>query len=79
MWLLWPALLVAVVAAVAAMAFFRTAPVPPSREGTAFFTVWARVDLMRVLRLGAIVFGPPAVLTVIWAYARRRNHGDPSA
>ena len=74
MWLLWPGLLVAAVAGVAAIALWRTTTLPASPGGSAYgTTVWARLDLMRVLVLGAIVFGPPAVLTAIWAYARRRN------
>jgi len=73
MWLLWPVLLVAAVAGVVVIALWR------ARPGTAAVTVWTRLDLILALRLSAVAFGPPAMLTLIWAYARRRNHGDPSA
>ena len=76
-WLLWPAVLAAAVAVVAAIVLWR---VPPARgEGPVGITGWVRLDPMSVLRLGAAFVGPPAVLTAIWAYARRRHHADPSA
>ena len=76
-WVVWPALLLAAAFGLALIALWLA---PSSRPGgPGAITAWMRLDLVGVLRLSAVVFGPPAMLTLVWAYARRRNHGDPSA
>jgi hypothetical protein len=78
-WLLWPALLVVAFAVLVGIELWHVGALSGSRGTSDISVSLAAFELRRALLLGAVVLGPPALLTAAWVRARRGRHGKPPA